>query len=98
MSMAHRRSWEPTTLADSLSASFYVIVQALNSRHLVSLSGREILTLVSDSRKTMCLLKEFALITTFSLIYAAGAKIWSLNAATNELTRKSISVFSPSVA
>jgi hypothetical protein len=68
---------------------FYVIVQAPNSRHFVSLC-REILTLVQNGRTTTALsLKEFALIMTFSLLFAAGAQIWVINAATNELTAAS---------
>lgn len=93
------RSWGPSALPHTPSEVLYVIVQAPNSRHFFLWQGaphacpRQLYDHCAS-------LKKFALITTFSLLYAAGAsaKIWTLNAATYELTGKSILVSSPSGA
>jgi hypothetical protein len=94
------RFWEPSALPHTPSAVLYVIVQAPKLTPFFFLWQGAPHACPRQLYDHCASLKEFALITTFSLLYAAGAsaKIWTLNAATYELTGKSILVSSPSGA
>jgi hypothetical protein len=90
--MAHHRSWESMTLAGTLlSASF---LRHYSSAQLTPFCFSGI---GSNSRLSQAAVRPLCFLErvyfdndVFSFFFVADAQIWSLNAATNELTRKSI--------